>query len=574
MVALIAKQHLLPSIRWLLEQLIVRDVFSSIDILGKYYSTIPEVEDQLPAKAVLRNTLAEHLGDIKSQEFVILDEGGTLYSALLESSAVPASGVEQTTFGLRDAWLCPMVLVCRSAAKLFFESQIIARGIIRKLDSLGLLENRTIGIIGLGALGRELAQSLLDRGIPTFGTDAAQVPSGLRAIAVEKEELLGRCDIILGCTGRDSLNVASLENLMGHKLFISCSSSDIEFRSLARRLPCQEPFVSLRGAIGKLDCTLLNSGYPINFDRLKEWETFEEILLTRKLVLEGLLQAKELIGSGPGGVMLDPYTQYRAVMDWLDLVPNRKQLRMPSSLTPKFFLDHSEGHYLLSKRPSYTLHHTTPGALAAMRLHREPYEVMVRKLPIVVLPNVWSPAHDWSSLFFIENMPELTGHDFLEIGSGTGLISVFASHAGAASIVAVDVNDAAVENTQLNFRRFHVDKAEAFKSDGFSDVRGQFDVIVWNAPYHGSRPNDDLERGCADENYGGIRNFFRDVGGYLKPGGKVIFGFSESGDLPLIEALIAINGFQIKRKLSDWRQNYNCMLFELERSGSSPPVAA
>jgi len=46
----------------------------------------------------------------------------------------------------------------------------------------------------------------------------------------------------------------------------------------------------------------------------------------------------------------------------------------------------------------------------------------------------------------------------------------------------------------------------------------------------------------------------------------VVFGFSESGDLPLIESLIIENGFRIKRKLSDWRQDYNCMLFDLVRA--------
>lgn len=72
-----------------------------------------------------------------------------------------------------------------------------------------------------------------------------------------------------------------------------------------------------------------------------------------------------------------------------------------------------------------------------------------------------------------------------------------------------------------------------------------------------------LERGCADEEYRDIRSFFHQVQTYLNPGGKVVFGFSESGDLPLIESLIADNGFYIKHKLCYWRQGYNCMLYEL-----------
>jgi len=180
-----------------------------------------------------------------------------------------------------------------------------------------------------------------------------------------------------------------------------------------------------------------------------------------------------------------------------------------------------------------------------------------------VLPGVWSPAYDWSSLFYVENLPVVRGLDFLEIGCGTGVISVHAARAGARRVVVVDVNPEAVTNTKLNFERFGVECGEAFVSDGFGAVTGRFDVVTWNAPYHGAPPADMLERGCTDENYRDIRSFFANVMGYLKPDGTVVFGFSESGDLPLIERLISDSGFRVRRKLSDWRQGYNCMLFDL-----------
>ena len=232
-------------------------------------------------------------------------------------------------------------------------------------------------------------------------------------------------------------------------------------------------------------------------------------------------------------------------------------------MTEGFFRSQSEGEYAAIGKPAYSLHRTTPGALVKMRSHREPYEIEVMGLPIVVLPNVWSPAYDWSSLFYVENLPNVKGRDFLEIGCGTGVISVFAGKAGAARVVAADVNEQAVRNARINLDRFGIANAETILSDGFDAVRGRFDVVTWNAPYHGAKPEDILERGCADENYRDIRAFFKHVSNHLKPGGTVVFGFSELGGLPLIESLIQGNGFRIKKKLSDWRQDYNCLLFDL-----------
>ncbi len=569
MIKLIAKQHLLPSVLWLLEQAESAGKFSEIDLLCKDYSEITAVGERLPAFVGLRYKLEECLTNAFQKELVILDEGGSLHQDLPLTFADHSAGIEQTTYGLQNKWKYPVVLVCRSAAKLFFESQVIARGIVRKLESIEPLEGKTIGVIGLGALGSAVARCLMNKGIKAVGTDVRPIPDDLTDIAVVLPELLHKSDVLLGCTGIDVLEGVDLRLIGGTKIIASCSSSNVEFRALLRHLPLSNTFGSAKGVIGKMDCIILNGGFPINFDRVREWELFDEIILTRRLVLEGLLHAKALIGNKPSGIMLDPAVQRQVVLEWLERVPDRHMLRMPDALTEKFFRDNSEGEIHMNNRPKYALHITTPDALAKMRSHKEPYETVIMGLPILVLPGVWSPAYDWSSLFYIENMPDSRGLDFLEIGCGTGVISVFSARSGAKNVVAVDVNPEAVINTQLNFKRFGIENGEVFQSNVFSNVRGKFDLIAWNAPYHGSRPADMLERGCTDERYQDIRVFFQEVRTYLKPGGKIVFGCSESGDIPLIEALIADNGFRIKRKFSDWRQGYNCVLMELVEISSA-----
>jgi release factor glutamine methyltransferase len=561
---LVAKQHRLPSVQWLLSEISRVGLCSRVTLVTKPYSAIPFSWD---AKVeFLEEVASDDLAFQQSAEkpFMVLDEGGGLHAAIPPELTARCAGVEQTTFGLQTDWKYPTVLVCRSAAKLFFESQIIARGILRKLDSLQILPGMNVGVIGLGALGADVARALLNRGVQTLGSEIGATPADLRSIIVSVDELLARCDVLLGCTGTDVFANVNLGTISGRKILLSCSSSDVEFRSVLRQLPAYDCFGTAQGWIGRLHATVLNGGYPINFDRMREWELFEEIILTRKLILEGMLQARSLIGQQPRGVMLNPAVQLRVVNEWLEQVPERDKLRIPEPLDEAFFLKHSEGDFEMSNKP-YTLHSTTPDALVKMRAHVEPYSFEVMGMPILVLPNVWSPAHDWSSLFYLEHFPQVKELDFLEIGCGTGVISAFAAHNGARKVVAVDVNPDAVRNAQLNFERFGVENAEAHISDVFSNVRGVFDIVTWNAPYHGSKPADVLERGCTDEDYRDIRGFFRDVSQHLKPGGLVVFGFSESGDLSLLETLIADHGLRIKRKLSDWRQGYNCMLFELLR---------
>jgi release factor glutamine methyltransferase len=206
-----------------------------------------------------------------------------------------------------------------------------------------------------------------------------------------------------------------------------------------------------------------------------------------------------------------------------------------------------------------------------MRAHKKRYEIKVVGIQLWVDPGVWSPAYDWSSLFYIENFPDVTDRSLLEIGSGTGVISLFAALKGASTILATDANPAAANNTLENFKRYELKNATVILSEGFDAVQGRFDIVVWNAPYHGSRPTDNLERGCADEDYHGIKAFFRDVGRHLNPGGRVIFGFSESGDLELIESLIKRAGFHVVRKLSDWREGYNSLMFDMVVGSSEGP---
>jgi len=51
---------------------------------------------------------------------------------------------------------------------------------------------------------------------------------------------------------------------------------------------------------------------------------------------------------------------------------------------------------------------------------------------------------------FANNLPVVDGEEMLEIGPGTGVISITAAYKGAKKVVAIDINPDAVRNTQAN----------------------------------------------------------------------------------------------------------------------------
>jgi len=82
----------------------------------------------------------------------------------------------------------------------------------------------------------------------------------------------------------------------------------------------------------------------------------------------------------------------------------------------------------------------------------------------------------------------LKGRSFIEVGCGTGLISLAAARAGAV-VTAVDISPQAIAATQKNFLANGL-KGEVLLSDLFTNLQGRkFDVAVINPPYFKRRPN-------------------------------------------------------------------------------------
>ncbi len=157
-----------------------------------------------------------------------------------------------------------------------------------------------------------------------------------------------------------------------------------------------------------------------------------------------------------------------------------------------------------------------------------------------VFAPVFSPstgiAVDFLSLSGPDRQPP--PESLLEIGSGTGVISVQAALAGCKAVVASDINEHAVANTQRNAARHGVaDRVTAVRSDLFADLDegARFDRIFWSSNYV-LAPEDYAyrsvhERAYVDAGYRTHRRYLTEAVDHLSGDGSVLLHFSDRGDV-------------------------------------------
>ena len=73
-------------------------------------------------------------------------------------------------------------------------------------------------------------------------------------------------------------------------------------------------------------------------------------------------------------------------------------------------------------------------------------------------------------------------NNVLEIGCGTGVLSLWMSQIGQ-NVIATDINRQALEITELNAKINGINNITTKASDVYSEVHGEFDLIISNPPY-------------------------------------------------------------------------------------------
>jgi HemK-related putative methylase len=154
----------------------------------------------------------------------------------------------------------------------------------------------------------------------------------------------------------------------------------------------------------------------------------------------------------------------------------------------------------------------------------------VHGTPLLILPSVFNPRLLRTGAFFASVIAEQrlgAGADVLDLGTGSGICAVFAAR-HARTVVAVDVNRAAVRCAELN-ARLNQQRIECRHGDLFGPVDSQrFDVIFFNPPFVVGPPRD--PRDCAWRSPDVPQRFAATLAAHLAPGGRAYLLLSTFGD--------------------------------------------
>jgi 16S rRNA (guanine1207-N2)-methyltransferase len=89
---------------------------------------------------------------------------------------------------------------------------------------------------------------------------------------------------------------------------------------------------------------------------------------------------------------------------------------------------------------------------------------------------------DFGSRLLIENVLDIPSKSFLDLGSGYGPLGIiYKSFNQEADVLMADINDRAIKLSQKNAIKNKVE-IQAIYSDGFSEIKQTFDLIITNPP--------------------------------------------------------------------------------------------
>jgi release factor glutamine methyltransferase len=182
-------------------------------------------------------------------------------------------------------------------------------------------------------------------------------------------------------------------------------------------------------------------------------------------------------------------------------------------------------------------------------------EYSYKGIRLTVLKGVFHPGLFFSTRILLEYLQQfhLGNKTFLELGAGSGLISIFAAQKGAL-VTASDISSLSIKNIKLNSDKNNV-TIQIIHSNLFEEIPdATFDFILINPPYYKRQPKTENEFAWyCGENSEYFVTLFRDLSKYVHQQSKVVMVLSDDCDIKEIKSISQKNNFQMILKKKYFR---------------------
>lgn len=172
----------------------------------------------------------------------------------------------------------------------------------------------------------------------------------------------------------------------------------------------------------------------------------------------------------------------------------------------------------------------------------------------------WEPDDSTSLREMISKDNIADGRTVLEIGTGTGLLSLVCLQAGAKSVLATDINPAAVANAKYNAAMLELDQNFELRQvaqsapHAFSVIESneRFDLILSNPPWEDGKVEQPADHALYDPDFELMDSLLLGLPEHLNPGGRCLLAY---GHVPAITRLLAkAQEFNLETKVLDDRK--------------------
>lgn len=165
---------------------------------------------------------------------------------------------------------------------------------------------------------------------------------------------------------------------------------------------------------------------------------------------------------------------------------------------------------------------------------------------VKISAEVFPPHFTISTKILLEHIKplEITGKNFLELGCGSGIISLFAASKGAI-VTASDINQVAIDELKEASIQNEI-PVNVVYSDLFDNLSDHtFDYIIINPPYYPKAPKNDKERAWfCGEDFEYFKKLFAQLPMQIAPNTWMIL--SEDCEIEHIKKLAAMNGLSFE----------------------------